>query len=149
MLRGIAAIITFAVVLLILISFINWFDPNRQARFVGTWEMTGKFVTAEPSGSIGNIKTWVFAIETSQQEVDRLNTIYSYGDRSQMGPMKDTGLFHYDRYSKGEWCAELPPSGHNVRIKSPTGYTREVTIRDLDTNRTYRSPCWVPLADQF
>lgn len=112
----------------------------------GAFEMTGMLIQAGYSGSLRYGKaegynTWNFELIMTKDEANRVDTLYTTWLRKS-GPtdvVDRPGYVHYGRESTGNWCGPLPPPGTRVLVNSPTGYTKDVIIRDMETGKKYQS----------
>lgn len=76
--------------------------------------------------------------ELQRAENDARPQKYSIGKNDFPG---HPGHVLYGRHSTGKWCGQLPPNGTLVKISSPTGFTRDVRVFDLQTGDVYMSNC--------
>lgn len=149
------AYLPYVVVIGLTIALAYGMWDHEQPKSSGKFEMTGKFVEAEYSGTLyyergEEHNTWSYVLALTEDEYTRVDTTYTQWLRKS-GPMnvKDQpGYVYYGRESTGNWCGgAMPERGSLIHIDSPSGYTRDVTITELDTGKVYRSPgnCLRPL----
>jgi len=117
-------------------------------RSSGRFEMTGEFQRLETGGSLHvgagpAVNTVDWNLILNESEANRVQKYKDYGPSySTPWPVDNRpGFFWYGHHSTGDWCGPLPSEGDEVIIKSPTGYTKSVTIEDLNTGEIYRSNC--------
>lgn len=123
----------------------------------GKFETTGEFVSARYSGSLGEgmgekYNTTGFLVLVTPEEFERVEKVYTDW-QSKSSQVVDNAI-RMQRNSTGNWCGPLPEEGRRVKISSPTGYTKDVVITDLQTNETFVSlangdNCERPINDYF
>ena len=118
------------------------------------WEIQGQFDSAyHGGGRVGGgdkYARWAFVVLIPPEEHFRIEAENeAKGGWWAVSTSYDSSweMAHAKAQSRGPWCGELPPQGTPVRIKSPTGHTRHVSITDLNTGRIYKSanPCSRPM----
>ena len=116
-------------------------SPKAYGRGIS---VTGQFMSAEIGGTItgpgvdprDHARTR-YSLVVSEDEFNRFgeyDDLLAQTYRGSGDGQVPTVLFQ----TTGIWCGELPPSGVAVKIKSPTGFTRRVSITDLETGRIYK-----------
>jgi hypothetical protein len=73
--------------------------------------------------------TYIFWMRVSDEE------FYRIADKNPF--YQKDGYFWIGQESTGPWRGSVPPVGHPVIIRSPTGYTSDVRIIDLITGQEF------------
>jgi len=115
--------------------------PTRPFTF------TGKFSEAYWGGndfspSADQFNFWKFQVYLSPEEAIRVTKVYTDPYKYQVSGPTNWPNFppnQYEQETRGNWCGNLPAKGTPVRIESPTGFTRDITITDLASGQIYRS----------
>lgn len=133
------------VVLLLIAAFFAYATWQiYQPESSGTFEMTGIYQEQFLSGSLcfgcgEEHNTTEFVVVVTQEESKRIEQ-YTWLRKSQWkNPEGHPGMVQVGLESTGNWCgSDLPPAGAFVTVSSPSGFTKDVVIRNLATSKTYR-----------
>lgn len=117
--------------------------PQPMQRYEMTGEVNSYSLVRYPTKD-NDYNQFVIILLVSREEWQRVQQNYEKPQGYSMGKEDfpgRPGYVIYGRHSTGEWCGPLPPPGTLVKVSSMTGYTRNVRIFDLQTERMYMSYC--------
>lgn len=128
-------------------------ETDNYWKSSGSFEMTGEFQKAGYSGTLcvgcgPDWNTTMYYLVVTTDERERVDREYPhFWRKAGVNPVKgQPGYVTYGRESTGNWCGEQPPQGALVWVKSPSGYTQDVTITEIETSKIYKSQgeCYHP-----